>query len=1632
VVKPVSDALRTRQRDALVAYLLGRHGLSDPDQLYEFLLIDVLTAPCATTSRLLAATGAVQLFVHRCLIGLEPRVPGQVIDPDRWDWMKTYRVWEANRRVLLYPQNYLHPELRDDASVAFRAAEAALMDTEPTSGAGDVAINAYLDALVEVSRIQVLGMYDHDRGLSLPDSTGRTAVRALYLVGRTPDEPHRYYWRVCEDFGGLGQHWHGWERLDLDITGTHVLPFVLGGALHVAWALLTRKDPPASGTSGTEQWELRFGWSRLGRDGWSDRKLGPPLQQSLNTPSKRDQRRSFAFRVQAPAVVPLDPGLPGLDVGATREAVTITCYQAVGEPIPGTRLTPKDDGIDLSGKHIGEWEFHFQARVLWKASIDHLTDVYWPAKGAQVRLILDNAGLALPASQGIATKDWVFLLSGDVEDPKPVPKWLTGNKIAAIATFAGTAGSPKKVWPPTAQFEGQIVNTANYHSKTWDIDLVLDWPGPAPPDVVPTRTVTMAPRAWFGIYADRDSEWRDGVRDTLAAPVGTEYLDNGYAIRGQSIVNLHGRTLTASGTDALLIPANPSGSSAWHFADAQQAYLVDLVPPGDWIFLSDGLGVAHDLRALAARDLRDLYDVPVQQATDGGRSLRRLAPTPAELEHAGHPAGPGSSSVQGIVFDTQNPSALYNWELFLHLPLLVAQAMREQQRFDESRSWLNRVLDPAAPDVPGVSADRRYWKFAPFRAAGRPDRMDDVVNWLANPLDTHEQKRDFARQIAEWRRHPFRPHDIARLRPGAYQWSTFFSYVDTLLEAGDAHFRRDTRESLVDATMMYVQADSLLGARPVTDSRTGTMPALSYRGVAGKWDDLSNTWLQVLDTELVRELVAALASSRQHGVGGASGVPSDLTALANLGMTYFCVPANEKLTEYRDRVDDRLFKIRHCQNIDGVSRDLPLLSMRIDPDVLVRAVAAGIGLDQAISDLQGPVSQYRYAVLAQRAVDLAAEARSLGAEVLAALEKRDAEHLSNLRAAQEVALLDLVASVRIQQLSEAETNVDALTGSRKAAVSRWKHYYQLATLQTPAEPAPGGAIVELPSNLVLSPVAGPSDTGGLGLITAEGTQLAWMEMANNYTVASGIFNAVAGLQYIVSASNPLLAFLQGLGHATTSVSALLGALSTNANHQAGRDSLLAGYQRRRDEWVFQANSAAYDIEQIDKQIAAAGIRQTIAQNELDNHRTQVQHALDTEEFLRSKYTNEQLYTWMSSRLSAAHLSAYQLALDTARQAERAFRYELAQPEARFVQARYWESQRQGLLAGERLVLDIKRMDSAYLAGNRRELELTRPVSVLRLSPQALVDLRVSGHCEFEIPESMYDVDSPGCYMRRLKSVSVSIPCVVGRFASVHGRLTLLKSETRHRPDVTAGGNAARDYPRSGLNDQRFTDDLGAIESIVTSGAVDASGLWEVALRDERRLPFEGKGAISRWRLELPGDLRAFDYDTISDVILTIRYSARDGGESLRDAAVGAAKAAIGESGRWPQEQLISLRHEYPSEWARLSARAAGEEQKFTIARDRFPHLFTGQDITVTAVDAYTVGSTEGNLPVVSTSTAPPMTWASPAPGKEAGLRHASLTKLSIPVPSTMTWSVRAPAVAMSHDLVLVLTYMVTPPKSQPS
>ena len=331
---------------------------------------------------------------------------------------------------------------------------------------------------------------------------------------------------------------------------------------------------------------------------------------------------------------------------------------------------------------------------------------------------------------------------------------------------------------------------------------------------------------------------------------------------------------------------------------------------------------------------------------------------------------------------------------------------------------------------------------------------------------------------------------------------------------------------------------------------------------------------------------------------------------------------------------------------------------------------------------------------------------------------------------------------------------------------------------------------------------------------------------------------------------------------------------------------------------------------------------------------------------------------MQGELSKLYYEYYKFAFDIARKAEQTMKHELMRPELdelNFIKFNYWDGGRKGLLSGEALNLDLKRMEMAYHDHNKREYELTKHVSLCQLDPLALLSLKATGTCEVSLPEWIFDLDTPGHYMRRIKTVSLSIPAVTGPYTSINCTLSLQKSTLRRSPLLRGG-----QYPRATDEaDDRFVDYYGTIQSIVTSSAQNDSGLFETNLRDERYLPFENSGAISEWQLQLPANPSKsepcqFDYETISDVVLHIRYTAREGGSLLRNGAIAHLKDQIEVAQTIGSVRLFSLRHEFPTEWAKFKSVKIESETKtaeltLNLRKEHYPFWIQGRVDSLEAV-----------------------------------------------------------------------------------
>lgn len=1541
IARPLRDALREEQRQALVAYLLAHpdaeHPWRDVNDIYAYFLIDVEMDPCMMTSRIKQAISSVQLFVQRCLMNLESQVLASAELDDRWrewDWMKNYRIWEANRKIFLYPENWVVPQFRDNKSPFFGDLESELLQNDLTYDSAETAFRSYLEKLDEVARLEIIGM------VRQPKNNTNPAI--LHVVGRTYGIPHIYYYRQQVD----AKYWTAWERIDLDIEGDHLIPVVWRGRLHLIWPTFIQLPQSEAQTSKTKQnLEIHLARSEYRNGKWS------PKRVSERSVVKYVNKRALIFKGFATSNTLDVMMIEHLYVEQEEQSDVMEGFAYA--PIPGSG---GNGGISPVNNNFPNFELEdrVESEVMQPAE--------YPRFQYRFRLFDCNGDF------GIRKEDYQY--SFTYWSLHSHYNWLRESKKSQNSLFLPDTETSFDVAlekTPNSRFrllyphqdkgftgirKGPLFYNDNKHTY-----FVMVYPPPIPGlwDNMTdgnelTHRFSFAP-------APEDDPFNPLIDEArlLPAVIAGDPLLFPEPASEMSVVDSPDNLVT---TSTALTMNNPTLALARDtLVSANIRYVAKLRYINKYHYVFHTFYhpyVCSLITAMNRNGIEALLQRPKQLKTDEGETFKnRYEPHVPEAQLVSKPY-----PTEIMDFDSSGSYSLYNWELFFHIPLLIATSLSQNQRFADAQKWFHYIFDPT--DTSGLPSPERYWRTKPFHIKTTLDyqveHVSNLMRLLASrgdadqlPINDPELKsallasyNDLLASIEQWRAKPFNPHLIARTRTTAYQKTVVMKYIDNLIQWGDQLFRRDTIESINEATQLYIMAGDLLGKRPEKIPPRAVPQVHTYKSLQPKLGEFSNALAEI------EEFVAP--SATEISVDSTSPVQTPMT------MLYFCVPKNDELLSYWDTVDDRLFKIRHCMNIEGVVRQLPLFSPPINPALLVRATAAGIDLSSVLNDINAPLPHYRFNIIAQKATELCNELKSLGSTLLSTLEKRDAEKLSLLRAEHETALLKLIEQVREQQLEEADQQLVALRASRELAATRYSHYQRLLGAQDTQAPDEGAVITDTEASQNASTI----DKDGVRLIEYEKTELNEMEDArNNQHWASG-FDIAASVAHIVP--NYTTSFFFGeatwggsnVGSALSAFGTFARAMANEDTYDASRASRMGQHVMRELDWVLQSNLAAKEIMNIDQQIISAEIRQAIADHELSNHRRQIENAEKVEETMRHKYTNQELYSWMIGQISTVYFQSYQLAYDVAKRAERAFRYDLGIQDSNYIQFGYWDSLKKGLLAGERLHHDLKRMEIAYLNQNRREYEITKHISLRQLNPTALIQLRQTGKCEIDLPEFIFDLDYPGHYMRRVKNVSITIPAVTGPYTGIPCTLRQLRSSVRRSADIRT--EYLRDITE---DDPRFSDSIGLIQSVVTSSGQNDSGLFEPNLNDERILPFERTGAISTWEIELPSPdgYAPFDYFTIADVVLHMRYTARDGGAEFKQSA---HKAIIDATQRWVEVadaqgliQFVSMKHEFGTAFHKfLNPDTEGNYlTTITLTPQHFPFLFQQKGVQIEEVTA---------------------------------------------------------------------------------
>ena len=836
----------------------------------------------------------------------------------------------------------------------------------------------------------------------------------------------------------------------------------------------------------------------------------------------------------------------------------------------------------------------------------------------------------------------------------------------------------------------------------------------------------------------------------------------------------------------------------------------------------------------------------------------------------------------------------YYWEIFYHIPMLAAETLKNNGKYEEAKRWLEYIFNPnmreeriqddtfwevteekiskelskvltetlrntvltketviskegrvsneftGETDIYSIFEDSTqtagkvtreqsamvknillnyqlaspkccYWNFIPFR------------NYTLQSIEEH--LRDGSAEMEIYNNNPFDAHAIARIHMGAYEKYTLISYVKLMLEWADNLFMEDTWESISFATMLYVISKELLGERPerrpVTDEQTVT-----YEDIEQRYTDEPGGIPQFL-----------IYLEDRLEISKDIGEQSEL--FPQESSIYFKIPENGELLLLWDTIEDRLKKIRGSMNIYGEKRTLDLneRSLGLGDILSINSGDVAGGLDLSNTKL----SDYKFLFLLERAKSMITQMTQQSNNLLSILEKKDANALTMFRERQEQEVSDFLNAIKKMNMDQIKLHADTLERIIEGEQKKIQHYTDLLTTD---------------------------------LIEQEQVNMDEEEKATTYSVQAAIVQTAASAAYALpQVGSPFAMTYGGVQIGAVLSSGAAGTQIGAIKHQqkAGRAAIMASYARRRQGWEFEKAVLEQELSVLEKKREAYQKEYEISSAEYKLQILQGQHKQSYYKMLSTQFTNEELYQWLLTRTHELYRQMYQCGLQMLRMVQKAYQYECDTDE-RFIPSNLWDTAHKGLTAGDNMMLTLLRMEQAYIEHDRNHFELEKIISLANEFPEELENLKQTGKCKFSFSEKLFDADYDTHYLRKIKSISVSVPVILPPYEMIRATLSQVKNCVLLKPDKTAKDKLVQGIiPES--NAVRV--DFRRNQKIAISRGVDDAGISDIRFTDNEYLPFEGTGAISEWVFSMPRETNKFNFDNLSDVLIKMRYTAKE-------------------------------------------------------------------------------------------------------------------------------------------------------------
>lgn len=781
------------------------------------------------------------------------------------------------------------------------------------------------------------------------------------------------------------------------------------------------------------------------------------------------------------------------------------------------------------------------------------------------------------------------------------------------------------------------------------------------------------------------------------------------------------------------------------------------------------------------------------------------------------PPSAGSINEPNGAFNGAN--GLFFWELFFHLPHLVATRLGAEDRFVEAQSWLHYLFDPQAPADTATPLPPNpkplYWRCRPLNSPGNTG----CETWA--PTD---------------------PDAIGYSAPRHFQLLVFTEYVSNLLAWGDWHYRQLTRDSLVAAKLCYVQAEFLMGqapsARTVNRWQTDTVGSL-----LGK--SLTRPDLEQFEQRLEFTLADFPA---------AGDVPPDLGLLAN---PPFELPINQELLDLFALPGQRLQNLRNNLTLDGKPLQIRLFSPPTDPNQLLGDLASGgVGGARPMGG-RLEVGAFRWRVTFEAAFRAVQTLQEFGAQVLRLLEQRDRGEQEELQQNHLVELGRYAQTVQEQSISQLEAGLSALAQSRAMAQERADNYARRHDENVSA------VEYEVMESVQLSKVLALTSSS----IKPVGAVLAAMP------TIFGLANGGHRLDKLTDA------VVFSLGVASTAMQIDAEKKATTESYRRRR----AEWALQRDQALAETRAIDEQIraQTFAVQAAKSSLAQTVRANAqaLALYTFLKKRATNAELFGwllgQLKALHYQAYDAVVSLcLSAqASMSAETGDYDSVIPLPQVWldnRHGLTAGE--HLRAHMLRMEREYLQRHERRLELVKTVSLRQLFEDKVD-----PQTGIDSWPAALAQLLARGTLEFRLSQLLYDRDHPGHYCRQISSLEVDLPVLTGPYEDV--RATLVQVSSMIATKATAQSVEYLHQPQSGVAPSDVQINLRSGQQVALSIGLADAGM--TAMRPEEGLlnPYECTGAVSHWVLRFPWAQKEPQRSmlrSLTDIIVRVRYTAKAG------------------------------------------------------------------------------------------------------------------------------------------------------------